>query len=320
MSRDSTGAPRGPRLLLVGSVLVDLVMPVPALPSRGGDVLAARSSFVVGGGWYVLSAAVGAGLPAAYAGRHGHGPLGDRVRAALRDLGVELLLPPEGAGDSGVCVALVEPDGERTFVTHPGVEARLDAAALDRVVTTATDIVYVSGYDLAYAVSGPAITGWVERRPPGAALVVDPGPLVSDIPAAVLGAVLHRTTVLTLNRREAALLTGQDDPGSVVRDMRRRLASGALVVLRDGAYGADLSGASLGDRLVHVPANPVAAVDTTGAGDVHTGALVAALAAGVEPVAAVRRANAAAARLVAGVWADGIEGGARPGAPVGRGG
>lgn len=285
--------------MLVGSVLVDLVMPVASLPARGGDLLASGASFVVGGGYYVLSGATRAGLRAAYVGSHGTGPMGDRVRAALDGVGVAMLLPPDASGDTGVCVTLVEPGGERTFVTHPGVESRLDANALALLTINATDAVYVSGYDLAYEVSGPAVGSWLGTGPLGTPLVVDPGPLVADIPPDRLYAVLGRTTLLTLNCWEAQIMTGSTDVAAVIAALRPRLAPDALVVLRAGARGAHVGGGSLGIGLHHVPAPQVAAVDTTGAGDVHTGTLIAALASGVEPVAAVGRANAAAAAHVA---------------------
>ncbi len=281
--------------MLVGSVLVDLVMPVASLPARGGDLLASGASFVVGGGYYVLSGATRAGLRAAYVGSHGTGPMGDRVRAALDGIGVAMLLPPDASGDTGVCVTLVEPGGERTFVTHPGVEARLGPDALADLLVDAADAIYVSGYDLAYEVSGPAVGSWLSTRPHRAALVLDPGPLVADIPTDRFDAVLGRTTLLTLNCREAQIMTGSTDVAAVIQALRPRLAPDALVVLRAGARGAHVGGGSLGIGLHHVPAPQVAAVDTTGAGDVHTGTLIAALASGVEPVAAVGRANAAAA-------------------------
>jgi sugar/nucleoside kinase (ribokinase family) len=50
--------------------------------------------------------------------------------------------------------------------------------------------------------------------------------------------------------------------------------------------------------LVHVPAPSVVAVDTTGAGDAHAGVFLAALADGLSPADAARRANAAAALAV----------------------
>jgi len=54
-----------------------------------------------------------------------------------------------------------------------------------------------------------------------------------------------------------------------------------------------------GGEPVVVPAFPVDVVDTTGAGDAHVGAFVAALARGLDPVEACRWANAAAATVVA---------------------
>lgn len=289
------------RLVLVGSVLVDLVMPVPSLPPRGGDLIAGGASFVVGGGYYVLSAATRAGMSAAFAGRHGAGPLGARVRAALDEIGVATLLPPDEHDDTGLCVTLVEPDGERTFVTHPGVEARLAESALVGADIDAADVVYVSGYDLGYNVSGPAIESWLTTRPNGQPLVLDPGPLVADIPADRLTGVLARTTLLTLNRREAALLTTATEATAAIAALQPRLGPDAVVIVRDGASGAHVGGGPLGSDVEHVAAPTVAARDTTGAGDVHTGALVAALAAGANIIDAVRRANTAAALHVSAI-------------------
>jgi sugar/nucleoside kinase (ribokinase family) len=53
-----------------------------------------------------------------------------------------------------------------------------------------------------------------------------------------------------------------------------------------------------GEEVVSVPAFPAEAVDTTGAGDTHVGAFVAALARGLDPPEACRWANAAAAYVV----------------------
>jgi sugar/nucleoside kinase (ribokinase family) len=52
------------------------------------------------------------------------------------------------------------------------------------------------------------------------------------------------------------------------------------------------------DAPVHILAPAVHAVDTTGAGDAHAGVFLAALADGLSPADAARRANAAAALAV----------------------
>lgn len=284
------------RLVLVGSVVVDLIMTVPALPERGGDVLAGAAVAQAGGGFNVLAAAARLGLPAALLGRVGGGPLGDVVAGALAGEGVDLLLPRSARGDTGLCVGFVEPDAERTFVTSTGVEGELRPADLAAARLRPGDLLYVSGYDLAYPVSGPAIAAWLPGQPV-AGVFLDPGPLAADIPGPVLDAVLAATTVLSVNARELEMLGGS--PVGLLR----RCAPGAVLLARDGARGCTVwsHDPSQAGRLVPVtvPSQEVLAVDSTGAGDAHAGAYLAGLSQGLGPVAAAGLANAAAAYAVA---------------------
>jgi sugar/nucleoside kinase (ribokinase family) len=315
------------RLLLAGEAIVDLVMRVPGLPPRGGDLLASGSAVRVGGGFNVMAAAARQGMPVAYAGGHGTGPWGDLVRAALAAEGIELLRQPDPNSDTGFDVALVEPDGERTFITSVGAETH--PGGWDAITAPPGDVVYVSGYGLvpsttaggadglvaggadglvaggadglvAGGADGPVAGGpdgglgaWAAALPDGVVLFADPGPLVADIPAATLDAVLARCDWWSCNRREAVLLTGSDDPVAAARQLRSRTRGGVLV--RNGAAGCTLATSS---DLVIIPAPPVDAVDTTGAGDAYAGVFLAGLAAGLDPREAARRANAAAALAV----------------------
>ena len=284
------------RLLGLGSIVVDLVLHVDRLPEPGGDVLARSSATAVGGGLNALAAAVGAGLPAAYAGGHGTGPFGDLVRAALDSRDIPALLPPTADQDTGFSVVLVDATGERTFATTVGVEGRLTANALATVQPAADDAVYVSGYDLVYP-HASAIAGWVGSVPAGTTVVLDPGPLVGDIEPALLDTVLGRTSWLSLNAREAQLVTGEPGPADAMATLFGRAPGLAGVVVRLGRLGA-LVGVP-GAAPVAVPGVPVAdVVNTNGAGDVHVGTFVAALAAGNDPAAAAAVANGAAASSV----------------------
>jgi len=275
------------RLVSLGSVLVDVVLDVPQLPERGADVLAKPRGMSVGGAFNVMSAASRLGLRCLYAGPHGTGVFGDLVRTALAAEGIGLACPPNGSLDTGWTVALIEPDGERTFVTATGADGIVTATALAGLAYEQTDAVYVSGYDLAYPDAGEAIARHVSELDPLPAVVFDPGPLAGDIEPARLGPVLSRAAIATLNEREAAILGGPEGLA----------ARGSTVVLREGARGATVW--RPGEAPVHVPAVSVAAaVDTSGAGDVHTGAMVAGLAQGLELIAAVGFANGAAAFAV----------------------
>ncbi|MGW2684773.1 PfkB family carbohydrate kinase [Streptomyces sp. NPDC001414] len=286
------------RVVLAGNVIADLVIEVPVLPERGGDVVGTRTWTTAGGGFNALVAARRLGTEAVYAGLHGTGPHGDLVRAALAAEDVGTLLPARTDRDTGFTVALVDAGGERTFVTSFGAEATLAAADTAAVAAQLRpgDLLQLSGYGLALPGNGPLLSGLAAAAPAGITLCLDPGPLVADIPEDVLAPVLARTDWLSANAREARLMSGLADPRSAAAALRERLAPGAGVLVRADKDGCWLAAA--GRPAVHVPGFPVTAVDSNGAGDAHVGAFLALLSQGLDPLGAARGANAAAAVAV----------------------
>ncbi|WP_031467026.1 PfkB family carbohydrate kinase [Sciscionella sediminilitoris] len=271
------------RLLHTGQVVVDLVLRVPTLPQRGGDLLAEGTELLVGGGFNVMAAAARSGAEVLYAGAHGTGRFGEQVRAALRAEGIAVARAPSSEADTGVCVALVEPDGERTFVTGTGAEGGLGPGALDGITAGPADLVYVSGYSLLHESNRDTLLDWLPRNG-SARTLFDPGPLTPDIPPETLRAVLSTVDIVSCNAEESAPLT----------DSVREFPECTLLV-RDGANGCTIR---RGTTATQVPGFPVTAVDTNGAGDAHCGVLSAELLRGTELETAARRANAAAAIAV----------------------
>jgi len=202
---------------------------------------------------------------------------------------MEISQPPNPDIDTGWPLALVEPDGERTFVTVTGADAIVGPEALRSLAYREGDAVYVSGYDLAYPDAGPAIAEHVAGLALDLVVVLDPGPLVADIETGRLEAVLRRIDVLSLNEREAKAAGGLDT-------LMGRVQPGTTVVLRHGPNGATIHRA--GSDAQSVPSVSVRAVDTSGAGDVHVGANLAGLARGMSWPDAVLFANRVAAYAV----------------------
>ena len=283
------------RLLHLGNVVVDIVLTVPALPERGGDVLASRAEATPGGGFNVMSAAARQGLPAAYAGAHGTGPFGTLARTALAAEGIDAVQPVKTGLDTGFVLTMIEAGGERTFLTSPGAEATLTGGDLGRVTPAARDAVYLSGYGLVHDSNRAALLGWLARLAGARPVFFDPGPLAGSIPAGALAAVLDRADWLTCNAREAATLAGVTDPRAAAGVLAGR-TSRSRVLVRTGPDGCLI--ARPGAGVVHVPGFQVRVVDTNGAGDTHSGVFIAALAAGADETAAARTANAAAALSV----------------------
>ncbi|WP_277590655.1 PfkB family carbohydrate kinase [Pseudomonas chlororaphis] len=284
-----------PRMLHTGQVMVDLVMSVERLPSSGGDVLAQSASFEAGGGFNVMAAAQRNGLPVLYLGRHGNGRFGDLAREAMRAEGIRIALEASRTEDTGLCVALTEATAERSFISYIGVEGQLSAEDLDGVVVQADDFVYVSGYSLLHVGKAEALLDWLLALPQGIQVVFDPGPLVESPDSEAMRRLLPRIDLWTSNSVEALRFTGTSTIAEALRRLHDGLSQEVLLVVRDGPQGCWVSQHGHG---AHVPGFKVRAVDSNGAGDAHAGVFVAALAQGLEPLQAARRANAAAALAV----------------------
>jgi sugar/nucleoside kinase (ribokinase family) len=286
------------RLVSLGNVIIDIVAEVPALPERGGDVLASGVTLEVGGAFNLMAAAARQGLDVAYAGALGHGLFSDLARRELRAVGIALLLPedPVEQRDTGFDVVLVDAGGERTFVTAVGAEAGVTSRRLDHVEIRTTDALSISGYGLLHDRNRHAILARLPRLPPETTVCYDPGPLGHTLPDHVIEAVRRRVDWWSCNEREASLATGSADPAAAAAKLLARLPGGGNVVVRLGMSGCLV--AQRESTLVQVPGVPVTIVDTTGAGDAHLGAFIAGLAAGRDAEAAARRANVVAALTV----------------------
>ncbi|MGL5930092.1 MAG: PfkB family carbohydrate kinase, partial [Dermatophilaceae bacterium] len=284
-----------PRVIHTAQALVDEVIEVPGLPSRGGNVMATGSAPYAGGAVTTLLAAARSGARCVHAGAVGSGPNGDLIRAVLRDDGVELSAPPVPDLDTGICVVLVEPTAERTFVTTQGAERHITVDSLAASAPVAGDLVCVSGYSLVGRTRDPLVE-WLASLTGGAVVVLDPGATFAEADRPTREAVLARTDVWTGNADESAALTGVvgiREAAEVVVGLLGR--PDAVAVVRDGPRGCVVR---TGGRTVALPGHPQRPVDTNGAGDTHTGVLVAERAAGADWVTAAARANAAGAITV----------------------
>lgn len=280
-----------PRVIHTAQALVDAVMEVPALPARGGNVMASSYHRYAGGAVTILLAAARSGARCVHAGAVGTGPNGDLVRAALSAEGIEVSSPPVADIDTGVCVVLVEPTAERSFVTTQGAERHITVESLAASAPAAGDLVCVSGYSLVGLTRDPLLA-WLDTLDPGVVVVLDPGATFGELDAGLRERVLARTGVWTGNTDEAAALTGVHDMVGAAEGVATLLPPDAVTIVRDGPRGCAVRE---GSGTAHLPGHPQRPVDTNGAGDTHTGVLLAERAAGASWAQAAARANAAGA-------------------------
>ncbi|OUE22505.1 putative sugar kinase YdjH [Clavibacter michiganensis] len=201
-----------------------------------------------------------------------------------------MLLPPTLDGDTGFCIGLVDADGERTYVTIPGVDADMDAADLALHPPGDGDVVYLSGYELAFP-HGELVSRWLVSLPSDIPTFFDPGPLIGTLPRNLLDRVMTRVDWCSLNEEEARSAVGRG-PEEAGAELLRRYPQLQGVVVRTNAAGCRVR---LRDgRSAHIEAMSAVAVDTTGAGDCHVGTFIASMAEGHPVMVAARMANHAA--------------------------
>jgi sugar/nucleoside kinase (ribokinase family) len=277
-------------LLQISGVVVDFVHRIERLPASGEEVESKGARLAAGGGFNAMAAAKRLGVDVVYGGALGDGPFSDIVRAALEREGVPTLRSSRPAIDQGVCIVLVDAKGERSFVSHHGAERAVTLAELSAIPAAEYRWLLLSGYSLYHPRSADVFTAWLATLPRGPRFLFDPGPIVAEISKPRLDGALARADWVSVNRREAEALSGFADLARAAEALAQG-REGALV--RAGEAGCWLArGPSVAE---HVPGFAVDAIDTTGAGDAHDGAFIAAMLRGLSPRAAALFANAAAA-------------------------
>ncbi|MBI4266279.1 MAG: hypothetical protein HY657_18045 [Acidobacteria bacterium] len=269
----------------VGANSVDYVYRLPAYPQPDSPTAKMRiGSHLISCGGQVATALCTCavmGLRTTYIGALGNDDNGRRMHDELARRGVDTAhVVVRDAINPFAVILLDEQQGERVVLWERDPTLTLQPEEIDPSVIRASRLVHVDDVD-------------VEASIRAATLAREKGiPVTSDIERVTdrTEALIHLVTVPIFAERVVETLTGELDVEQGLRALRRRHAGLLCVTL--GPRGAMVLE---DDRLHHEPAHPVAAIDTTGAGDVFRGAFIYALLRGDRPPDILRFANTAAA-------------------------
>ncbi len=271
-------------VLVFGSINVDLLFPVQALPQPGQTVLGPSYRIAPGGKGMNQAVAAGrAGAAVRMAGAVGHDGFADLTRARLSAEGIaDTDLQIVDAPTACAAIAVAE-DGENTIVVASGANRLL---AADSVPSAAFTNETVTLLQLEVPVD-QSLRVAARTRAAGGRVVwsLAPFQIVSE-------AVLRAADVLVLNAPEAAALAAHFGlpAASAIPAAAERWGTAVIGTL--GAAGALLAADG---QLWHCEAARVDVVDTTGAGDALAGAVAAALDRGLTLPEALRHGCAGGA-------------------------
>ncbi len=285
-------SPNEPAIAVVGSLNIDLIAYTDRVPGPGETVMGERFQMGFGGkgaNQAVMAARLGARV--AMVGALGDDVYADMTFDNLARQGVDAAHVARVAGSSGVAPIWVEPDGTNRIIVVGGANDAVDPAVAAEAVRAMRRLDVVIGQlEIPQAVTTAAFQA---ARARGAVTILNPAP------AAPLDAdLLEASDWLIPNETEFGILAGLNrvdlrDDATFVTFAER---VGCRLVVTLGSRGAVVVGAD--GSVTRVPAVPVEAVDTTGAGDAFVGAFGYGLAAGLDEETAVRLGIACASDSV----------------------
>ena len=283
------------RVLVVGDVMTDVIV-VPEGPIVKGSDRRATVRSRPGGSGANQAVWLGAmGADVVFAARVG---ADDKTMYEnyFRGLGVVPVLAGDREQPSGVLVTIVDPDGERSFLTDRGANLNLSPDDLNASLLDDIGMVMVSGYS--FFAPGPraAVQAlFAAARARGIAVAVDPASVgfLVEVGAAQFLDWTSGADWIFANESEAEALTGIVGYEAQTRALGERFGT---VLIKRGRLGAALGGRD-GVRVL-LPAPAVTVVDSTGAGDAFAAGFIAAHLAGDDDTAALGKGIAAGAEAV----------------------
>jgi len=204
-------------------------------------------------------------------------------------------IQPRSPGTTGTCLVMLTEDADRTMNTYLGITETLSTQELHEAALKNSTYLYLEGYPVTSDTALEALNTakkLAEHHGVKTALTLSDQSIVKFFKARFHYLLAQGVDLLFCNELEALELTDTrllDAAQSALTDIARQ-----FVITRD-ARGSILFD---GNRFITIPAHPVKAIDTLGAGDGYAGAFLYALTHGYSFEAAGHLASRVAAQVV----------------------
>lgn len=229
------------------------------------------------------------GTPSRFIGQVGNDNLGEQLCASLRESGVDVCTVAEGR--TGSIVVVVQPNGERTFLTDRGVAS--DLSVFDAQHLAGVSIVHVPTYSLALDPLATTAVQYISAaRTAGALISVD-----ASSTSVLRDYGIDRYAELIASIAPDVFLCNNDEAVLLNINSGHPMPSAKLTVIKRGALPVAVITAA--GAVTEVATPPVAnIVDTTGAGDAFAAGFLPTYATSRDIAHAIEHGHALASRVL----------------------
>jgi len=239
---------------------------------------------------------------AAYVGKVKDDQLGRIFSHDLRAQGVTYEVPlahRKHAHETGRCIVLVTPDGERSMNTYLGVTEHLSPDDIDEAMMADAAWIFLEGYRFDGPESHEAFAKAIKatKSTGGKVALTLSDPFCIDRHHQAFAQMLRDDVdLLFANRTEIEAMYDTDFDTALAK----AAAEVETVVCTESEHGAHVL---QGDTRIHVPAVPTKVVDATGAGDLYAGAFLWGFAEGYDLETCGMMGNIAASEVISHIGA-----------------
>jgi sugar/nucleoside kinase (ribokinase family) len=276
-------------LCTIGDLIEDVVVWLSAEPNLGTDTDSIIQRTRGGSAANVAMFAALTGTESRFIGQVGNDALGQQLCSSLQQAGVDVCVVSEGR--TGSIVVLVQPNGERTFLTDRGVASHL--SLVDASLMANVGILHVPSYSLVTEPLASTSLLYIKAAQSLAAVISIDASSTSVLEH--FGVARYKSLIQSIQPQ--IFLCNEDEAGLLGVGATEGMLGAALTVIKRGVHST--FAISQNNERSEVAVAPVAnIVDTTGAGDAFAAGFLPTFVATNDVEAAITRGHAVAARVL----------------------